>query len=131
MADIYASAVGTTVLQIKEIPERPKEFDGLLCLFGLKRGVDEATVRRVFGNLWPHERSKIAACKLEAAPPVVQFFDHDDALLAKDAGANLWTELCDSVDTLYNERSYTGRDPNKPDKHTGGDARNADKGRGW
>ena len=26
MADVYASAVGTTVLQLKEIPPRPKEF---------------------------------------------------------------------------------------------------------
>ena len=34
MADVYASAVGTTVLQIKEIPPRPKEYDGALCLFG-------------------------------------------------------------------------------------------------
>jgi len=28
MADVYASAVGTTVLQIKEVPERPIEFQG-------------------------------------------------------------------------------------------------------
>ena len=38
MADVYASAVGTTVLQIKEIPPRPAEFDGALCLFGLEDG---------------------------------------------------------------------------------------------
>ena len=28
MADVYASAVGTTVLQIKEVPKRPIKFQG-------------------------------------------------------------------------------------------------------
>ena len=36
MADVYASAVGTTALQLKEIPPRPKEFEGVVCLFELE-----------------------------------------------------------------------------------------------
>ena len=49
MGDLYASAIGTTVLQIKEIPPRPKEFDGALCLFGLAAdGVNEAVIRSAF-----------------------------------------------------------------------------------
>ena len=34
MGDLYASPVGTTVLQITEMPPRPAEYDGLLCLGG-------------------------------------------------------------------------------------------------
>ena len=40
-----ASAIGTTVLQIPEIPVRPSEFDGALCLFDLAEGVGIAKVR--------------------------------------------------------------------------------------
>ena len=36
MADVYASAVGTTALQLKEIPTRPTRFDGALCIFDPK-----------------------------------------------------------------------------------------------
>ena len=45
MSDLYASAIGTTTLQLKEIPPRPKEFDGAMCLFGVAAGVDDAAVR--------------------------------------------------------------------------------------
>ena len=41
MGDLYASAVGTTVLQLKEIPPRPADFDGILCLFGPVQDADE------------------------------------------------------------------------------------------
>ena len=43
MADLFASAVGTTVLQIREVPPRPKEFDGALCLFNLRAAAVGAT----------------------------------------------------------------------------------------
>ena len=43
--EVYASPVGTTVLQLKEIPPRPTEFDGALALFNLADGVDEAKLR--------------------------------------------------------------------------------------
>ena len=36
MGDVYASAIGTTVMQLKETPQRPVEFDGALVLFGVK-----------------------------------------------------------------------------------------------
>ena len=49
MADVYASAVGTTVLQLKEIPPRPARFDGVLCLFGLTVSADEAVIREALG----------------------------------------------------------------------------------
>ena len=49
-----ASAIGTTVLQIKEIPSRPSEFDGAICLFNVAQGIDERKVReqlKKFGDI--------------------------------------------------------------------------------
>ena len=40
MNEPYASAVGTTVLKLDEIPERPPEFDGALAIFKPKEDVD-------------------------------------------------------------------------------------------
>jgi hypothetical protein len=100
MADVYASAVGTTVLQSREIPPRPESFDGALCLFGLKTG--EAAIRETLGCF-----GAIVAFELSRNPPVVRFASHEAALAAKRAGP--WPELCDGVDTLYNERPYDER----------------------
>ena len=33
-----------SVLQIKDIPRRPAEYDGLLCLGGIQKGTDEKTI---------------------------------------------------------------------------------------
>ena len=120
MGDVYASAVGTTVLQIKEIPPRPQEFDGALCLFGLKAGVDEAAVRQALsGDL----STEFESCDLafESTYGVVRFTTHEAALRAK--AANTFSELCGGVDTRYNERSYDGRGH-------GEGGRDGDEGRG-
>ena len=45
MGDLYASAVGTTVLQHKEIPPRPARYDGALRLGKLPRQANEAAIR--------------------------------------------------------------------------------------
>uniref|UniRef100_A0A7S3T6I3 Uncharacterized protein n=1 Tax=Emiliania huxleyi TaxID=2903 RepID=A0A7S3T6I3_EMIHU len=120
MGDVYASAVGTTVLQIKEIPPRPQEFDGELCLFGLKAGVDEAAVCQALSDL----STEFESCDLafESTYGVVRFTTHAAALRAK--AANTFSELCGGVDTRYNERSYDGRGD-------GEGGRDGDEGRGW
>jgi hypothetical protein len=102
MADVYASAVGTTVLQSREIPPRPLAFDGALCLFGLKPTTGEAAVRATLGSF-----GTIVAFEPTRNPPVLRFASHEAALAAKRAGP--WPELCDAVDTLYNERPYDER----------------------
>jgi len=102
MADVYASAVGTTVLQSREIPPRPEAFDGALCLFGLKATKGEAAVRETLGCF-----GAIVAFEHTRNPPVVRFASHEAALAAKRAGP--WPELCDGIDTLYNERPYDER----------------------
>ena len=55
MGDLYASAIGTRVLQLKEIPQRPAKYDGMLCLFELVKGVDEASSRMRFSLRRDHQ----------------------------------------------------------------------------
>ena len=120
MGDIYASAIGTTVLQLKEIPPRPSEFDGAVILFGLANGVQERIIRAALDDF-----GKIISCKVESVA-IVRFDKHDAALAVKRAseqGLALLTNLCKAADTLYNERSYDGR--------TGEPGRDDDLGRGW
>ena len=125
MAD--ASAIGTTVLQIKEIPSRPSEFDGALCLFNLAAGVDEREVRKqlqTFGDIMSYEAE--AGC----TPAIVRFSSHDAALAAKRAASELTSfytsgiyKVTSDIDTVYNERSYDGRH--------GEEGLDNDNGRGW
>jgi len=133
MGDLYASVIGTTVLQIKEIPPRPAEYDGVLCLFGIQ--VDERTVRAALGAL-----GEIKECNVDVQPAVVRFATHDAALAvrrkAEAAAATCRTDeqaasaitaalgvTCSGVDTRYNERSYDGRKDEV--------GREDDTGRGW
>ena len=115
MADVYASAVGLMVLQMKEIPPRPPEFDGKVCLFSLKEGVDEEKIRSVLKRF-----GTVVECDMNRDPVVVTFASHEEALSAVQAGA---PDLCDGIDTQYNERSYDGR--------AGEVDRRDDDGRGW
>ena len=122
MGDLYASAIGTTVLQIKEIPERPDEFHGALCLFDLKKDVDESQIKKaleVFGTIqdkgieiggWPSA--------------VVRFSTHEGHT---PSAQRLAATSCSAFAlewTLYNERSYDGR-------HKDEAGRDDDEGRGW
>ena len=105
MNQLYASAVGTTVLQLKEIPARPKRFDGAVCLFKLQTGLQEDAVRKLLGSF-----GEIVRCDLGVSPAIVYFATHDAALKAKQAGVPMG--LCDEgggIDTLYNEHPYDGR----------------------
>ena len=101
MGDLYASAVGTTVLQIKEIPPRPTEYDGHLCLFDLAKGADVASIKAAFAKF-----GAIKHCEV-GAPTVVHFATHEAALAAKQAGPI--AGVCAGVDTVYNERKYKKR----------------------
>ena len=44
MGDLYASAVGTTVLINRRVPKRPPTFDGKLLLMDMKGSADETSV---------------------------------------------------------------------------------------
>ena len=114
--DLYASAIGTCILQLQEIPLRPKEYDGAICLWDLKEGVGESAIRTAL-----QEFGAIASCELGVLV-VVRFESHESALAAKRATSRL-SGLCAHVDTLYNERSYGGR--------KGQEGFEDDDGRGW
>ena len=119
MGDLYASAVGTIVLQAKEIPKRPQAYDGVVVLFDLTAGVDESEIRKA---LEPHGAITMIEMVPTSVPPVtVRFSTHEIALAAVGAGSieGLFGAIC----LLYNERSYDGRQ--------GEEGRQDDTGRGW
>ena len=62
MGDLYASAVGTTVLQHKEIPPRPARYDGVLRLGGLPHQVNAAAISAAFGTY-----GEIVSCEVGEA----------------------------------------------------------------
>ena len=111
MNQLYASILATTVLQIEEIPPRPAEFDGVVCLFKLSANVDENMVRAAligFGT--------IESCDLKRTLAIVRFASHASAVAAKevwdaakDAGVSACPGLCEGLDTLYNETPYFSR----------------------
>ena len=101
MGDLYASAVGTTVLRCPQIPARPPSFDGALCLFDLQL-TEQGKLRTELGRF-----GEIVSIDLSHRPPLVRFATHQAALDAKVA--KLSATICSGVDTLYNERPYIRR----------------------
>ena len=111
MNQLYASILASTVLQIEEIPPRPAEFDGVVCLFKLSSNVDETMVRAALIRFGP-----IDSCGLSHTPAIVRFASHASAVAAKevgdaakDAGVSACPGLCEGLDTLYNETPYFSR----------------------
>jgi len=129
MNQLYASILATTVLQIEEIPPRPAEFDGVVCLFKLSANVDENKVRAALVGF-----GIIESCDLSHSPPIVRFASHASAVAAKEVGdaakdaevraivrftshesavaaknAGAPPGLCEGLDTLYNETPYFSR----------------------
>ena len=88
-----------------------QEFDGLLAVFGVKAGVDEAAFKSSLSSV-----TEDISIDLNAHPAVIRFGTHQQALQAKTL--TVWSKLCDGVDVLYNDRSYDG-------------SNGKDKGRGW
>ena len=103
MGDLYASAIGTTMLQLKEIPRRPPKFDGALCLFGIRDGVDEFAIRAAFSSIG-HE---VDDCDCAGDRATVRFATRLVALEAKAHGPP--AAICTAIDFQYNERGYDER----------------------
>ena len=109
MGQLYASAVATMVLQIKEIPPRPADFDGKLCLFGVADVVDEGKIRAAFEGF-----GEIKAVYDRRRPPMerqgevcVHFTTHDAVTSAIAKG--IVPGVCGGIDELYNQRPYDNR----------------------
>ena len=103
------------MLQIKDIPSRPAEYDGLLCLGGMQEGTDEKTITAAL-----HRFGEIERCMppdQSASLYRVKFKDHLAAEEATKApkvdGLNY-----DYASLAYNSRPYDDID-------SGGE------GRGW
>lgn len=120
MGDLYASAIGTCVLQLKEIPQRPAEYDGVLCFFDLEGDIDEASIRdavKTYGEI-----ISVTVDAQSWPPATVRFSTHEAARSARRDAEEL-KHIAGGMDTLYNERSYDGRKDEAE--------RDDDDGRGW
>ena len=105
MGQLYASAVGTTVLQIKEIPLRPADFDGKLCLFAPAKGVDEGKIRTAFGGFG--EIVAVVDRRPQRDEIAVHFTSHQAVLDAIKQGAV--SGICSGIGALYTDRAYDER----------------------
>ena len=76
--EVYASAISTLVLQLKEIPPRPAEYDGWVCLFGLATGTTEQAIRAAFERF-----GDVKSLSLEPDGARVCFYTHEAARAAK------------------------------------------------
>ena len=126
MGDLYASAIGTTVLQLTEIPPRPQEFDGALCVFLLQGSGahqnPQTALEEALSTYGTIANLKLTGPLYEThGIGIVRFTTHEAALAARRADPI--AGVCVGFDLLYNERSYDGRV---------GEARHdGDTGRGW
>ena len=92
MGDLYASAVGTTILQLKEIPECPEGQRGIVCLYGVRCSLDQQAIERDVASLCELcdidgkgisceviEHKAASGSSKKTPPPLVhlQFPDHD------------------------------------------------------
>ena len=73
MGDLYASTIGTTVLQLKSIPTRPAEFDGAVSI-----STRHALKWECFGASPPSNASKLCNAELaEALSDTLEFTSSD------------------------------------------------------
>ena len=104
MGDCYASAIGTTVLQLKELPSKPASWDGTVCLFDVAKGVGEAGIKQALA-----EFGTIVGYEERAWPPViVTFATHEAAQAAVQAVARL-NHIAGGICDLFNDRAYDKR----------------------
>lgn len=113
MGDLYFSAVGTTVLQLPSIPQRPPRFDGALRLENLARKLDKIDCLK--------ELSRIGELQQESwteqnGTVMVKFVEHEDAVklvkLLKEGSLPKWRDLLGTahrVTMVYNETVYNKR----------------------
>eukprot|EP00966_Prymnesium_polylepis_P165964 3836368-Prymnesium_polylepis.1 len=102
MGDLYASAVATNVLQLKEIEPRPAEYDGMLCLGELTESANENAVRVCFSPF-----GTIVNFEPGTNPARLTFLEHESAVHA--AAADTPNSICSFVCVTWNDRAYTNR----------------------
>ena len=94
------------MLQIKDIPPRPAEYDGLLCLGGVPVGIDEAKIRQALQRFGTIE--SCVANEQSTLPYRVKFTEHAAAEQVY-ADSSSVAGLYEYVFIAYNSRPYEGR----------------------
>ena len=120
------------MLQLRETPQRPAEYDGAVCLFGVAEGAEEARIREALGKHGEIKSVDLTGdLRRTQGLVVVIFSTHKSALIARRAGPV--THLFSGIDTLYNERSYDGRKSKGATlyRQEKGEVPEDDEGRGW
>jgi len=98
--------VGTTVLQLKEIP--PQEHPSVLCLFGVVQDVVEKTLRATLEKHGEITRIDLTGpLRTDHGIVRVYFATREGAVAAKRAGA--LAGVFEGIDMWYNERPYDDR----------------------
>lgn len=99
-----ASAIGTTVLQLKDIPVRPAEYDGAVMIFDVEQNVDEKKLLAALEKF-----GRVAKCAFDRShtPPVIVHFETHQAAL--DAVCAPPRGICKAIDMYYNTRSCAPR----------------------
>jgi hypothetical protein len=75
MNKAYASICGTAVVQLKDVPPRPAEYDGLVAIFDLlPSSVDEETVRADLGRF-----GNVVEAAVVGGVATARFESHEEA----------------------------------------------------
>ena len=96
MGSLYASITGTMVLQVKDVPPRPKQYDGQVTIYDHK-GSDTSQLKKELAGY-----GKVLECEAREGGRVhVQFATHEAAQLC--VAALLKSDR--AVAFVYNSRS--------------------------
>ena len=100
--------ISRRVLQIKGLPPRPSEYDGLLCLGGVPAEVDEAMLRAALQRFGPIETIVASEHSQVDLTRYCKFTAHEAAEQATIAAPNLG--LCKYAFIAYRDYDpYDGR----------------------
>ena len=116
MSSCYASITGTAVLQLKQVPERPKEYDGWVAVHEVPKGGEDIPDFTSDKQAVEQEMTRFGEVLLvEDGEPwyrwKVRFREHADAEKAvNNLCSQYWQETAEgwALDTLYNGRKYEG-----------------------
>jgi hypothetical protein len=107
MGNFYASTCGTAVVQLKDIPPRPSEYDGRMIVFD--QAFSESTSEKDVRALLERFGGKITKFAIKAGEAHVIFATHEQAERCIAALREEGRSAC----TMYNETAYS-RDCGEP-----------------
>jgi hypothetical protein len=113
MGKLYASICGTAVIQLKDIPKRPPEYNGKLCLFGLDKNLVSSVDEKVISAITLPMEDRGIPLSLPAHTLELKANDHGTALdIVKEVNeavkknADKLKGFCVGINTIYNQTCY-------------------------